>query len=132
MDDPQITIQMMKSHASMAPMLGLQLYLVRSVAVNGLGPVLGQTGAHLAHQVELERRGIMFAAGPVFADDEAGWDGEGLFVIRAGSKAEAEAIAASDPMHQSGARQFSVSPWLVNEGSLSVTLSFSNKGAQIA
>jgi uncharacterized protein YciI len=132
MNDPQITMHMMKSHASMASMLGMQLYLVQSVAANGLGPVLAHTEAHLAHQVELERKGTMFAAGPVFDDDDAGWNGDGLFVIRASSKAEAEAIAASDPMHQSGARQFSVRPWLVNEGSLSVTLSFSNRGAQIA
>lgn len=132
MEEPKITREMMQSHASLAAMLGMQAYIVRSVATNGLMPVLANTQAHLEHQVELERQGIMFAAGPVFAADDAAWDGEGLFIIRAGSQAEAEAIAASDPMHQSGARTFSVRPWLINEGSLTVRLSFSRKGAEIS
>lgn len=131
MTDMRITKQMMMDHPSMSAMLCLQLYLVRSVATNGLGRVLEQSEAHLAHQVELEGQDIMFAAGPVFDADDAGWDGEGLFIIRAGSLAEAEAIAASDPMHKSGAREFSVRAWLVNEGSLNIRLSFSRGAAQI-
>lgn len=47
-----------------------------------------------------------------------------LVVIRAGSLAEAEAVAAADPMHASGARSYRVRPWLVNEGTLTVTLDF--------
>ena len=40
-----------------------------------------------------------------------------MVIIRAGSLAEAKEIAASDPMHASGARSYTVRPWLVNEQS---------------
>ena len=33
--------------------------------------------------------------------------------------------SATDPMHQSGARSFTVRPWLVNEGQLSLRIEFS-------
>jgi hypothetical protein len=35
----------------------------------------------------------MFAAGPHWSDDEQRWEGDGMVVVRAGSLAEAEAIA---------------------------------------
>ena len=38
--------------------------------------------------------------------------GEGMVIIRAASLAEAQAIAAADPMHSSGARKARVRPWL--------------------
>ncbi|WP_236841900.1 YciI family protein [Bosea sp. PAMC 26642] len=66
----------------------------------------------------------MFAAGPHWTDDEQRWDGEGMVVVRAASLAEAQAVAAADPMHQSGARSYRVRPWLVNEGTITVQLDF--------
>lgn len=109
-----------------AGMLRWQLYVVFSTPVNGVGPVMDNLADHLAHQCRIEADGIMVAAGPHWTDDEQFWDGEGMFVIRAASLDEARGIAASDPMHRCGARSFRVRPWLVNEGSLSATLSFSD------
>ena len=80
---------------------------------------------HLEFQEQLEREGIMFAAGPNWTDDEQNWEGEGMVVIRAASLVEAQAIAAKDPTHQSGARKFTVRPWLVNEGTILVRLNYS-------
>jgi uncharacterized protein len=37
---------------------------------------------HLAFQVELEKEGTMFAAGPNWADDEKSWEGDGMVVVR--------------------------------------------------
>ena len=65
-------------------------------------------GSHLEFQVKIEQDGVMFAAGPLWADDEKSWDGEGMVVIRADSLAHAREIAESDPMHASGARSFTV------------------------
>ncbi|MGY2290958.1 hypothetical protein ACW9H6_13650 [Pseudomonas sp. SDO528_S397] len=48
-----------------------------------------------------------------------------MFIIRATSIQHAKEIAAQDPMHQCGARTFSVRPWLVNEGRLNVSVEFS-------
>ena len=102
--------------------LALQLYLVSTRPRNGIGPVMENLSTHLAFQEELEREGIMFAAGPNWTDDEQSWEGDGTVVIRAASLDEAQKIASRDPMHTSGARSFTVRPWLVNEGTLTVQL----------
>jgi uncharacterized protein YciI len=102
--------------------LAKQLYVVFTSPTNGLGPVFENIKVHLEHQEKLEREGIMFLAGPNWTDDEKYWEGEGMFVIRAKSLAEAKAIAESDPMHKCGARKFRVRPWMINEGSINVRL----------
>ena len=107
-------------------MLKKQFYVVFSTPANGMAPVMANLPTHLAHQCEIERRGILVAAGPHWSDDEQFWDGDGMFVIRATSLAHATELAASDPMHKAGARKFTVRPWLVNEGVLIVKLSFSD------
>lgn len=104
--------------------LAKQLYAVFTTPVNGIGPVMENIAAHLAYQESLEQDGTMFAAGPHWTDDEQSWEGEGLVIYRAKSLTEAREIAARDPMHVSGARDFTVKPWLVNEGTLSVRLDF--------
>jgi len=48
-----------------------------------------------------------------------------MVVVRAKSLAEAKQIAARDPMHKSGARNFTVRPWFVNEGTIAVRLNYS-------
>jgi hypothetical protein len=107
-------------------MLQKQLYVVFTKPTKGLGPVLANLKEHLDFQCSLERRGIMFGAGPFWADNEEDWLGEGMVIIRAGSLAEAKAIAAEDPMHKSGARDFTVRPWLLNEGTLTVRITYSD------
>jgi uncharacterized protein len=87
-----------------------QLYVVCSLPTNGIGPVMDNLGAHLEHQRVIERSGILVAAGPQRTDDERFWEGDGMFVISAHTRAEAEEIAASDPMHKAGARSFKVRP----------------------
>ncbi len=57
-------------------------------------------------------------------DDEEIWLGDGMVIIRAGSLAEAREIAESDPMHSSGARTFTIRPWLMNEGTITVKINF--------
>ena len=105
--------------------LAKQLYVVFTTPVNGIGPVMENLARHLEFQEQLEREGIMFAAGPNWTDNEQNWEGEGMVVIRAASLVEAQATAAKDPMHQSGARKFTVRPWLVNEGAILVRLNYS-------
>ncbi|MBN8502646.1 MAG: hypothetical protein J0M19_16090 [Sphingomonadales bacterium] len=106
-------------------MLAKQLYIVSTTPAGSLDKVMEMVENHLDYQVDLERRGIMFAAGPNWTDDEKEWKGDGTVVIRAGSMAEAHALMEADPMHSSGARKFTIRPWLVDEGRLSVELDFS-------
>ena len=107
-------------------MLQKQFYVVHTTPTNGLGPVMENLEAHLAHQCKIEADGIMVAAGPHWTEDETQWEGDGMFVIRARSLAHAKELAASDPMHSSGARKFIVRPWMVNEGGLTIRLTFSD------
>ena len=108
-------------------LLGLRLYAVSSKPTNGLRPILANTAEHLEYQAKLEHEGVMFAAGPLANEDRTEWLGEGLFVYRAESLADARRIAEADPMHTCGARVFTVREWMVNEGSYSVQVYFSPK-----
>lgn len=105
--------------------LAKQLYVIFTKPANGIKPVMDNLKEHLAFQIELEKEGTMFAAGPNWTDDEKSWEGDGMVVVRAQSLAEAEQIAARDPMHKSGARKFTVRPWFVNEGTIMVRLNYS-------
>ncbi len=106
-------------------MLQKQLFVVFTKPTNGMGPVMENIEEHLKFQVSLEQRGIMLGAGPFWADDEHTWNGEGMVIIRADSLDYAREIAATDPMHSSGARSFTVRPWLLNEGRITVEIDFS-------
>jgi len=108
-------------------MLQRQLFAIFTTPTDGLGPVFANIEEHLQFQVQLERDGILFAAGPMWTDDEESWEGEGLVVVKAASRAEAIAIAERDPMHKAGARSFRVRPWLINEGSVTITLNNSSQ-----
>jgi hypothetical protein len=105
--------------------LAKQLYVIFTTPTNGIKPVMHNLQEHLAFQIELEKEGKMFAAGPNWTDDEKSWEGDGMVVVRAKSLAEAKQIAERDPMHKSGARKFTVRPWFVNEGTITVRLNYS-------
>jgi hypothetical protein len=111
--------------------LAKQLYVVFTTPTGGMDAVMANIKDHLAFQVELEKQGIMFAAGPHWTDDEKEWKGDGMVVVRAKSLVEAKEIAARDPMHKSGARKFIVRPWFVNEGTVTVRLNFSKKSFEM-
>ncbi len=108
-------------------MLQKQLYAIVTVPAGGIEPILAGMEEHLAFQVSLEAEGVLFAAGPMWSDDERSWEGDGLVVVRAGSRAEAVAIAERDPMHRSGARRFTVRPWMINEGTVTIRLDHSSQ-----
>ena len=48
-----------------------------------------------------------------------------MVIIRANTLSEAKEIANSDPMHKSGARSFIVRPWLLNEGTITLSINYS-------
>ena len=112
-------------------MLQKQLYVVHTFPTDGLGPVMQNIEPHLKFQIELEEKGIMFGAGPFWDDAEEKWEGEGMVIIRAGSLAEAREIADSDPMHKSGARSYTVRPWLLNEGTVTVKVRYSDGSREL-
>lgn len=129
MAGPEVTAQDVLNASK--GMLQKQLYVVFTTPAGGLGPVMENIEEHLKFQMSLEERGIMFGAGPFWTDDEKNWGGEGMVIIRAANLAEARKIAESDPMHSSGARTFTVRPWLLNEGTVTVKLRYSDGSREI-
>jgi uncharacterized protein YciI len=109
--------------------LGKEMYLVITRPVRS-PEIAKRLPDHLAHQVELERRGILFAAGPLYPRD-SNMPEAGMFVLRAGSFEEAEAIANTDPLHAAGLRTFTLQKWRVNEGSITLTVNYSDQTVTI-
>lgn len=71
--------------------------------------------------VEMERRGVLFAAGP--CRDAEGWvRGTGLLIFRAANRKEATDLAMQEPYTKYGQREIEIIPWQRNEGSMTVNL----------
>ena len=109
-----------------------ELFAVTSTPTAGIGPVFANLQPHLAFQAKLEADGTMFGAGPLSTTDDSSsgdgsvWDGTGMFIYRAESLATAIAIAEQDPMHTSGARTFQARAWMLNEGTLTIRISYAS------
>ena len=109
--------------------LGREMYLVMTRPVRS--PEIDKRLAdHLAHQVELERRGILFAAGPLYPRGSTVPD-TGMFVLRANSFEDAEAIAKTDPLHAAGLRTYTIQKWRLNEGCITLTVNYSDETVKI-
>ncbi len=130
MSEPTITKTDIKSKS--AGFLQWDLFVVTTTPTGGLGPVMANLPDHLKFQVGIEQNGTMVAAGPLWADDEETWNGEGCIIIRAPSLAKAREIMDSDPMHASGARSYAIRPWMVNEGSMSMRVTFSDQRTSVS
>ncbi len=125
MADPKSSV-----HPLAKNFLGKEMYLVITRPVRS-PEINKRVGEHLEHQVALEKAGVLFAAGPLYpkgsSEPEAG-----MFVLRANSFEEAEAIAAADPLHKAGLRTYTIQKWRMNEGSFTVTINYSDQTVKIA
>src|ERR1700744_4551851 len=74
--------------------------------------------AHLEYMIDLEKRGLVFASGPL-TDGVGPPTAEGLPVPRAKAAAEPRALAEADPFYVHGLRGFFLKEWTVIEGRLS-------------
>jgi uncharacterized protein len=79
-------------------------------------------GIHLEYQRDLEKRGIIVAAGPLSDETGVEWTGRGMIILRTATLQQARDIADADPMHRDGVREYEIYPWLMNEGSFSLTV----------
>jgi uncharacterized protein len=107
------------------------LYIITSSAIKDLESVNQFLPAHLEYLHSLETKGILFGAGPLFSEDGAYFTGNGMIIIRADSITEAQQIADNDPLHQNQVRNYQIHPWLLNEGSIKISISYSDTQAQI-
>ncbi len=114
----------------MRKMLRKKLYVLISKPVvppDRLKPFLM---AHLEYMIGLEKRGVVFASGPL-ADGEGPPSGHGLTVLRSGSAEEARAIAEADPFFVNGLRTFELKEWTVMEGTLGLRVNLSDQSIEV-
>jgi uncharacterized protein len=111
-------------------MLRKKFYVVLSkpaVAPDKLQPFLS---AHLEYMIGMEKRGLVFASGPL-ADGDGPPTGQGLTVLRAKDADEARALAEADPFFVNGLRSFEIKEWTVMEGTLGVRVNLSDQTIEV-
>lgn len=109
--------------------LAFEVYVVSSRYVVPPESAKDALPDHLAYIKQLESDGALMFAGPV-SDVEGGVVEAGMIVLRAGSMAEARALADGDPMHSRGHRAYEIRRWLINEGSLTLRVGFASREAR--
>jgi uncharacterized protein len=111
-------------------MLQKDLYVIFTRPVAPREEIMKMLPQHLERQVELEKQGILFAAGPMEPQDDTK-PRTGMIIIRADSFEHANEIAMGDPFHAAGLREFDIWNWSMNEGSFTVTINYSDKSAAV-
>lgn len=89
---------------------------------------------HKASMARLEDEGRLFGAGLLKndRDNETTSDlGYGMFILRAETRAEAEAIAFQEPNTKAGLRTMKIVPWARGEGYINIAISFTNRTVKI-
>jgi uncharacterized protein YciI len=89
---------------------------------------------HKEYMARLESEGRLFGAGLLKndKDDETTCDlGYGMFILRAETRVEAEAIAFQEPNTKAGLRTVKVIPWARGEGDINISISFTNGTVKI-
>jgi uncharacterized protein YciI len=112
-----------------ANMLRQSLYVIRTSPARGPGTA-EMLAEHLEYQIALERSGTMFGAGPIYDEGEDTPSG-GMIIVRATNFNEARKIADADPMHAHNLRRYTIEKWLLNEGSMTFTVRYSDRTAEI-
>lgn len=120
-----------KAEATARGALAHELYVVHSTPAGAPELVKEHLPAHLAYQREQEAAGHLFMAGPMSDDTGTQMQGVGLIIYRAASLDDARRLAENDPMHAAGARSFTIRRWLVNEGALTLSVSFAGQTAKL-
>jgi uncharacterized protein len=114
----------------MGKVLRKKLYVLISkplVPPEKLKPLLA---THLDYMVDLEKRGVLFASGPLTEPDGAP-SGHGLTVLRVKDAAEARRIAQAEPFFAQGLRSFELKEWTVMEGMLGVRVNLSDQSVEV-
>jgi uncharacterized protein YciI len=112
-------------------MLRKKLYVVLSKGAADPERLVGHLPEHLEYMIALEKKGVLFASGPL-SDTEGTMRGDGLTILRAASVEEARLIAESDPFFVAGLRSFELREWTLMEGSFGVRVNFSDQSLEIS
>jgi uncharacterized protein len=86
---------------------------------------------HLEYMIGLEKRGLLFASGPL-SDGAGPLNGAGLTILRAASAREARALADADPLVINGLRTYELKEWTIMEGTLGLRVNLSDQSVEVA
>jgi len=112
-------------------MLRRKLYVVFSTATGSPDRIREVLPLHLEYMIGLERKGFVFASGPLTT---TGGEprGDGMTILRSASADEARRIAEADPFFVNGLRTIEVREWTVMEGSLGLKVNLSDQSVEVA
>ena len=120
-----------KAEAKARGSLAFELYVVQSTPSKSPEDLKANLPDHLAYQGKLEAEGKLVFAGPMSDETGTQMQGIGLIIYRAESFEAARMMAKADPMHVSGARSFTLRKWMINEGSFTVKVGFSQQSVEL-
>ena len=112
-------------------MLRKKLYVLISKPVVPPERLKALLASHLDYMIDLEKRGLLFASGPLNEAD-APPTGHGLTILPVSDAAEARRIAEAEPFFAQGLRTFELKEWTVMEGTLGVRVNLSDQTVEVA
>src|SRR5215470_6543110 len=107
-------------------MLSKKLYVVLSKGGAAPEKIAEHLPRHLEYMIGLEKKGVLFASGPL-AEADGKTRGDGLTILRAASAHAAREIAAADPFVMHGLPTFKMREWNVMKGYLSIKVYSTNQ-----
>src|SRR5699024_5541768 len=117
--------------ALMERMWKRRVFVAISTPIPGGPSLTDYLTAHLQYQISMEKQGVLVASGPLMATGDS-QNPQGMVVIRAESVDEAQEIFKSDPLHESGVREYRIYEWQINEGSVTINFTFSDQSYDIS
>lgn len=116
-----------KAEARERGSLAHEVFVVVSTPTAGPEAVKANLADHLGYIGSLETNGSLMFAGPLSDESGTQMQGIGMLILRAQTFDDAKTLAENDPMHVSGARSFTLRKWLINEGSLTVSINLAGQ-----
>lgn len=132
MSEKMLTWRQRIDNARSEGLAAREYFVVFTKPKAGREAVQRHLGIHLEYQRDLEKRGIIVAAGPLSDPSGTEWTGNGMIILRAATLQEARAIADADPMHRDNVRTYEIYPWLMNEGSFSLSIKLAAQRIEFA
>ncbi|MGW0330224.1 YciI family protein [Nocardia sp. NPDC003183] len=90
----------------------MEYWVIHSRSNATLESIQARIAEHTAYQQDIIKSGKLLASGPYLTHDDNA-TGEGLTILTVNSRAEAEQIAASDPLVVAQLRSVSVHRWMI-------------------